>query len=1011
MRILHSKATTDPILLVSACHNMNLFAVVTASTVTVYRSTTLTVVTTLPLGTGYVNQVITSSDELRRAQEAMNGKMVNMETAGGASGPSMNIPPDNMYKPNLALYVTEGMAAWSPSGRLFTFALPCGVVLLLDVESSDLVRILIPKPCPKALPRKRSTDSTPPSSSGIHHGHFNVEGRGRNALPETLRAGDPTTQSFTVFAQVEDGPKELLEGGNPTGEGGLHASSNPAVISLSTTVGPVAALAWVTVPYSQHSPRNLSFYTTGIYSECLPLQPDLSSSLLAEVESSGLQKGDPIACNDAQRAVAILMILDMTGVLSFVLGGLQEVRFMTIRIPHPPGGAICVEKLITVPVWEAQPRWTQPEADLQREEDGRGMETQPARRIAPAAGDSFFFGLTADSLHLLSKQLEPYRGKNRAEEAHKVFERWAHRAVRCSHRAYLVVKPTSTPASDTAGACRELFELDLGFQLTRIVDTRAATICYIAEYCRMAQACMHDQQQLWRDVLENSTRKHLKLPSKAVLLRDTVVERIAQPNQADLLSYYEMIDKFALVEDLEKLSKTLHRVVKAVDQTCYRCYDASISLLNTFYDCNTAMAGHFNDRPPELLGGGGLPTPSPLSMRELSAELMNIIGELRRCAETFLHCVQLGVSYEVDLVHYVLHRSSLLLVPSAASAAKERPNDFSTSPMANSKGKATLANLTVEPLSVERHPTLLRTLERIHRMRSTVFPQYPTACEVDEDFLKWNRRLERLFQCALSRSEGGDGHKAYPHEDPVVAQRMEGIAHDRACGARLVDVSEPRVEGPHKAPTAADSHREETKESPDVKAHLTVKVVEVPRSTPKRAQATCPELYSGELSAIHPSTICRMSSFTPSASAVSLCAPSISLPKLSSATLAPVWYGYLREGRHLCVYLPTDAHGETNRSSPGFSEQEDSSDVLVVAFNDNAGNLVSQEAEEEREGSVQEWEVGESGANQPNESSARVEISGMPISAATIRATMSRAREFFVVAANNRFVVLDLYDD
>ncbi|PWU94047.1 hypothetical protein C4B63_28g122 [Trypanosoma cruzi] len=95
LKVLHTKAAAEPILLATTCHNMNLFAIVTRSLVVVYRSTTLTVVTTLPL------------------------KMKKNETMVSA--------------------------CWSPSGRLLAIGLQCGELYLLDVESGDLIRRFVPR--------------------------------------------------------------------------------------------------------------------------------------------------------------------------------------------------------------------------------------------------------------------------------------------------------------------------------------------------------------------------------------------------------------------------------------------------------------------------------------------------------------------------------------------------------------------------------------------------------------------------------------------------------------------------------------------------------------------------------------------------------------------------------------------------------------------------------------------------------------------------------------------------
>ncbi|KAK7194173.1 hypothetical protein NESM_000331100 [Novymonas esmeraldas] len=112
MKLLHSKATAEPIVAVAACPCANLFGLVTQSTVAVYRHTTLTTVFNFSLKSFHTAQ--------RGGDDAARGGQ-------GGQGSS------------------AWCCCWSPSGRLLSVALPSGLLLILDVECGALVRLLAPR--------------------------------------------------------------------------------------------------------------------------------------------------------------------------------------------------------------------------------------------------------------------------------------------------------------------------------------------------------------------------------------------------------------------------------------------------------------------------------------------------------------------------------------------------------------------------------------------------------------------------------------------------------------------------------------------------------------------------------------------------------------------------------------------------------------------------------------------------------------------------------------------------
>ncbi|CBZ27420.1 conserved hypothetical protein [Leishmania mexicana MHOM/GT/2001/U1103] len=254
MKLLHSKSTAEPILAATACPCANLFGLVTQSSVAVYRSTTLTTVFNF---------------SLKPFQSVLKGN--------GADGRRRN--------------GNSVCCCWSPSGRLFTLALPSGLLLVLDVEGGALVRFLTPG------------DTAPGSGNGAV---------GSSSAP--------------ALASVPRVPTTL-----PPGR-------------------PVLAMGWCAV--HSLSSRHVNAMHVDMQTRCLPVRTGVTAALLDEVaqgsplsllgagdaahllsSSAVMSGGYPADARSGSRSVSLLMVLGCDGVLRCLIGGLYEVQRLALSLP------------------------------------------------------------------------------------------------------------------------------------------------------------------------------------------------------------------------------------------------------------------------------------------------------------------------------------------------------------------------------------------------------------------------------------------------------------------------------------------------------------------------------------------------------------------------------------------------------------------------------------------------------------------------------------------------------
>ncbi|GET88931.1 hypothetical protein, conserved [Leishmania tarentolae] len=292
MKLLHSKSTAEPILAVTACPCANLFALVTQASVAVYRSTTLTTVFNFSLKPFQVVLRADGADGERR-----NGSCV--------------------------------CCCWSPSGRLFTLALPSGLLLVLDVEGGALVRFLTPG------------DTAPVSGNDT----------GGSSSPPTL-------------------------------------ANVPRVPTTLPPDRPVLAMGWCAV-HSLYS-RQVNAMHVDVQTRCLPVRTGMSAALLEEVAQASscalfgaggaahelataavMSGGYHRGAKHSSRSVSLLMVLGCDGVLRCLIGGLYEMQRLVLSLPSclavSPGNGISghVASWEDVVIEDMQVRqWTVPSGAL-----------------------------------------------------------------------------------------------------------------------------------------------------------------------------------------------------------------------------------------------------------------------------------------------------------------------------------------------------------------------------------------------------------------------------------------------------------------------------------------------------------------------------------------------------------------------------------------------------------------------------------------------------------------------
>ncbi|ESL08750.1 hypothetical protein TRSC58_03542 [Trypanosoma rangeli SC58] len=339
---------------------------------------------------------------------------------------------------------------------------------------------------------------------------------------------------------------------------------------------------------------------------------------------------------ERQEDIPVLLVLDQKGGLSFLPGGMQEVGVVVMSLQ-----------------WALDPLCMRVEA--------------------------FFVAATPPP----SPSPSPDAHKNDSSDL------WSRGGSTDFHAAYLVVRETEGRASPRPFS--QVVRIHLSDTIARVTDREAVALCSIVEYCRMGKVSYQFVRKRWESLI-SAVRKDLLLPQNALLLRDTLMEDIAQPPLAKVTAYFEGLDLDALVKDTEELSKQFAHLVLQVSNVAYRCYDLALHL----------SQAHSSDRQRQCM-------------------LMDVIGGLRQRCSNFLRQMRLELEREKDLVHWVLHRAA----PTGTRPLTSLPS-----------------------LRAARHPSLLRTLHHIARGESTVF------FLVDENIGRGEEELSYIVKgCLLGSRE------------------------------------------------------------------------------------------------------------------------------------------------------------------------------------------------------------------------------------------------------------------
>lgn len=551
MKLLHSKSTAEPILAVSACHCANLFGLVTFSGVTVYRSTTLTTVFTFALTPTFQSTDDTSANTPSRAQDPLR-------------------------------QAEHYRCCWSPSGRLFTLALPSGVILVFDVEGGSLVRVFTTA----AAAATRGTSSTPSLSSAAA------------AAPTSLAS--PASPS------------------SPTASSSFPVTV-PWIATSLPPASPVLAMAWCAVPSCVSS--QLSAMTAEVQTRCLPVRLGVTAALFdealqsvagarrpADVDSTAATAVEDGGERQEQvKLVSLLTVLGSDGVLRCLVGGLYEACAVPLALPP----SVVQRGMSWQEVQVQELQWQQCAIEPRSSDVGDAGEATRGTRVAALLS----FGETAsDPVQSVTEQ---------------------------HHRLYLTVRepPSKDPlAASGAIATKDeakpwqlptqvLWGASLQTRWTALATPQCLALCHVREYARLAQETFEKAQQGWRAVLHGQVLAHLGLPAAAPLLLSAVMAQLTDPDPIALYKYAKQtLTRAALVDDLEALAKVFRTVAYEVTHVCYRCCEVAMA-----YAVHAARAGADDDDDAAFdARAAAESTGSP------AGGLVGQLGALRRHYESFL---------------------------------------------------------------------------------------------------------------------------------------------------------------------------------------------------------------------------------------------------------------------------------------------------------------------------------------------------------------------------------------
>ncbi|KPI86973.1 hypothetical protein ABL78_3964 [Leptomonas seymouri] len=1031
MKLLHSKSTAERILAVSACPCANLFGLVTPSAVTVYRSTTLTTVFSLSL------------TPFHPADQKCAG------SAGGAG-------------PHHA--VEHYRCCWSPSGRLFTVALPSGILLVFDVEAGNLARV------------------------------FTTSGTNASAPP-------PTPAAAAAAAAAPS------------------SSSFPATVPwIATSLPPgrpVLAMTWCGVASS--SPAQLLAMATDAQTRCLPVRLGVTTALFDEAtqgvvpgaagggEGPAAGSGAPLnvepsrtgaagsaaLIGESQSAstasVSLLTVLGSDGIVRCFVSGLYEVYAAPLALPSSSASRGLAWSDVTVSdmQWQQCAVGSAGDARERRGEAYGGYSKHDARHARVAALVSF--GDTA------ADPVQP--------------------AVEEHHRLYLTVcERVTEPTPGVRGGVTEspplpsqaLWEANLQDRLAALAMPQWLAVCYVREYARIAAETYERVVRGWNGVLRGRVLAHLGLPAAAPLLSSAIVAQLADPDPIALYKYAKQtLMRAALAEDLEALAKMFRVVSYEVTHVCYRCCEvAAAYAVYTRGDVEGDGAVPHRDAnedgPPLPLPVGGTPS------------LVATLGALRRQYEAFLRQAANEGECARDLALWVMQQAihwesgthfvmgSTNANSSATAYGEEDLRDASSPAVGNRAGSPSPVlppppqqPVLVDevPVSATRQPALYTFLVDIASTAGVtaadlMYPDGRGTSRLAEEAGDTSaaRLYEQLTSCAEQRISSF-GARVSPAA-PAAPTRCSAMALNGTAGGApapdagrqllccVVEDASDGADGGSPPASEADMSRQGDSEGSDEGQHhgggardeagdaapfsaynsddaVPQHAAAAPhtRSQPATLHALCSQpAVSGLIGPLCLSSYVlramdacsgaerdeqQMPGREPAAAGCELAqlnAADVDVASIGKHLNADFtkdegsrfccsWYGLLEEDRHVIVCQPASVLSQSGRGSVRAAKPNAPFFIAVVR---DDGEVVAagerdeddEEAEEEALSNNEDASSGDAATKANEGSASRValcQVTGME--GVPLRVSMSRARSFCVIVGVARYVMVSLYDD
>ncbi|EAN79522.1 hypothetical protein, conserved [Trypanosoma brucei brucei TREU927] len=377
----------------------------------------------------------------------------------------------------------------------------------------------------------------------------------------------------------------------------------------------------------------------------------------------------------------VLILLDQEGGLSFLPGGMREVCFVPARLPvNLTPNLACVDTFVVC----------KPSTAAGKEGDSGGLAL---KHLDCATGDSS--------------------------------KRDADNAV-AAHVAYLVVRRSLSKEHP------HVIRFDLSPIIASATRRDVVSVCCIAEYCRMGRDCFLYSLRRWTNLI-CTVHNDMFLPKNAMLLRDSLVEEIAHPQEKEVMKYFNAVNLATLVNDAEELSQQLKQLILQISNVAYRCYDIALHI----------SEAHCADRQRQRL-------------------LLSVIGNLRLRCSNLMREMRHGAEREKELLQWVIQRAALLT---------------------NATPPATDVLLLNEPLRARWHSMLLRTLHRIGHGESAV------TSLVDEKGMRNEVDLAQIVKSCMPRH-----YEVTGYDLPLVCQQSDPV-HIRQCEILISDKTSFAVDG------------------------------------------------------------------------------------------------------------------------------------------------------------------------------------------------------------------------